>query len=296
MDKKKIPLNAYLISILIFLTVLYGFSFVRKPSKDNRKLIKTVLVIPKYAEDINQIQINSAADSIVLQKNNDIWEISDFENPIVKIPADSEKINRLISQLTTVTGVYKVSSKNNPADNFGFDQNQIKISLSIGGEEISELCFGKNDFTQTKRYVKSGRSEEVLEMKDTAAGFLTTSIQNWSESTIISQQILGKIKPEDIQRIVVNNKAVSNPDSAYISKLLELRHGGINSNTVISGNDCYTLKLELGNKDKITLEVWETNTEGTYLVCSVYEDESRNLKQSYFCNISSWTFSKLKYE
>lgn len=302
MDKKKIPFNAYLIAILLFLSVLYGISFLKNPAKDTRKVTKTALINPKYESIISQIQISAENQLLVLQKNQEWWEIVDFENPLVKLPADSVRVNKMLSELCKVISIYKVSSKENDQknNNFGFNSSGINISFSTSEKEISELCFGKSDFSQSKRFVKTSDSNTVYEMEDFISSYLTASLQSWSEPLIISQQILGTVKTEDVQRVVINNSTVvknSSETSTYISKLLELRHGGINPDFFAkSENPVYSLKLELGNKNNIFIKVWETEQEGTYLLFIEYDDSVKGSVYSYFCNASAWTFSKLKYE
>lgn len=305
MDKKKIPLNAYLTVICILLAALYSFSFFVKPTVDKRKSVKTALLNPKYKNEISQIQIHDSSSQLFLQKNKDVWEIVDFENPFVKLPADSKRINKMIDDFSQVIGAVQVSVKVDKSDsltaqNFGFDDSAVEIDFFAGGESAGEIVFGKNDFTQTKRYIKNHSSNLAYEIEDFASIYLTTSIQSWSESGLISQQVLGNIKADDIQRIIADGRTFTNSDSLYkeyVSKLLELRHGGINLNEQFNTeNSVYKIKLELGNKNNIDIFVYKTSKEGNYLVQLNYLNFKTNELSVYYESISEWTFSRLKYK
>ena len=305
MDKKKIPLNAYLTVICILLAALYSFSFFVKPTVDKRKSVKTALLNPKYKNEISQIQIHDSSSQLFLQKNKDVWEIVDFENPFVKLPADSKRINKMIDDFSQVIGAVQVSVKVDKSDsltaqNFGFDDRAVEIDFFAGGESAGEIVFGKNDFTQTKRYIKTHSSNLAYEIEDFASIYLTTSIQSWSESGLISQQVLGNIKADDIQRIIADGRTFTNSDSLYkeyVSKLLELRHGGINLNEQFNTeNSVYKIKLELGNKNNIDIFVYKASREGNYLVQLNYLNFKTNELSVYYESISEWTFSRLKYQ
>jgi len=298
MAKKKITLNAYLIIVLVFLVFTYCLSFTFKPEKENRKAVKTSLINPKYSEQINQIQISTNTSLLVLQKNNSWWEIANLENPQIKLPADSSKINKMINELSGIISVYK-STEKSESDNYGFDANGINLSFSANGNICSELIFGKNDFTQTKRYVKSTANPVVYEMDDFVNSYLSASVQNWSEPYLISQQVLGTIKAQDIQRVVYNNSTFTSSDSSfteYVSKILELRHGGINPDSFVNNEQTDFIKLELGNKNLISITVYSTAQESNFLLKVEYFANLKNSSEVYFENISSWTLSKLKYK
>ena len=305
MDKKKIPLNAYLTVICILLAALYSFSFFFKPTVDKRKSVKTALLNPKYKNEISQIHIHDSSSQLFLQKNKDVWEIADFENPFVKLPADSKRINKMIDDFSQVIGAVQVSVKVDKSDsltaqNFGFDDSAVEIDFFAGGESAGEIVFGKNDFTQTKRYIKTHSLNLAYEIEDFASIYLTTSIQSWSESGLISQQVLGNIKADDIQRIIADGTTFTNSDSLYkeyVSKLLELRHGGINLNEQFNTeNSVYKIKLELGNKNNIDIFVYKASREGNYLVQLNYFNFKTNVLSVYYESISEWTFSRLKYQ
>ena len=80
MDKKKIPLNAYLIFDCILLVILYSFSVFKKPEAEQRKALSTALVNPKYRDDISRISIFNGGKSLTLDKSSGYWQLLDDEN------------------------------------------------------------------------------------------------------------------------------------------------------------------------------------------------------------------------
>lgn len=300
MDKKKNKFNTYLILGCVLLVILYSFSFFKKPTVDARKSLKTALVNPKYKTEIDKIVIKNDENSITLEKNNSFWEISSSENPFIKLPADSQKINSFLEKLTSIIDVYKIADKKNNEENYNLDKNAYDFNFYVKNELSGRILFGKQDFSQTKRYVTSESNKKIFEMEDTMQNYLSVKINSWSEPFIISQQVLNSIKKDDIQRIIVNNSEKYTKNSKnwdeYVSKLLDLRQGGIISQEINFDLLEYQLKLELGNKNEITIFVYKTQNEQEFALKNVYFNSSTNTKSEYYSLISGWTFSKLKYE
>ena len=300
MDKKKNKFNTYLILGCVLLVILYSFSFFKKPTVDSRKSLKTALVNPKYKTEIDKIVIKNDENSITLEKNNSFWEISSSENPFIKLPADSQKINSFLEKLTSIIDVYKIADKKNNEENYNLDKNAYDFNFYVENELSGRILFGKQDFSQTKRYVTSESNKKIFEMEDTMQNYLSVKINSWSEPFIISQQVLNSIKKDDLQRIIVNNSEKYTKNSKnwdeYVSKLLDLRQGGIISQEINFDLLEYQLKLELGNKNEITIFVYKTQNEQEFALKNVYFNSSTNTKSEYYSLISGWTFSKLKYE
>ena len=300
MDKKKNKFNTYLILGCVLLVILYSFSFFKKPTVDARKSLKTALVNPKYKTEIDKIVIKNDENSITLEKNNSFWEISSSENPFIKLPADSQKINSFLEKLTSIIDVYKIADKKNNEENYNLDKNAYDFNFYVKNELSGRILFGKQDFSQTKRYVTSESNKKIFEMEDTVQNYLSVKINSWSEPFIISQQVLNSIKKDDVQRIIVNNSEKYTKNSKnwdeYVLKLLDLRQGGIISQEINFDLLEYQLKLELGNKNEITIFVYKTQNEQEFALKNIYFNSSTNTKSEYYSLISGWTFSKLKYE
>lgn len=299
MDKKKIPLNAYLIFAAAVLLFLYILSFINSPSKDKRKTVDTALINPKYKNEIDQIGITNKGQTLNFSKNKNFWVLENYnQDSLAKLPADSSKLENMINQFSSICKAVIISEKNNDLNNFGLDSEDLfTISFYSKGTICSEINFGTQDFSQSKRYVKSGNNDSVFEVEDIYSSFLSVSQIAWTDPLIISQQILGKINTEDVQRIVLDSKSYlpgNENFSDYVSKLLSLRHGGVVSKGSFDIDKLITnIKLELGNRNEIELKIFPSTIEGEYIVAITYYDFNSSSKYSFYENISSWTYSKL---
>ena len=291
--------NSALISISIFLVILYLLSFTKIFSPERRKVQKTALLNPKYKEAVTSINLSQKdQESLLLEKTGDLWTVR-RENSNFSAPADSKRINDFLLLLSSIINVYKISDKQNGYPSFSFD-----FSLRLSYENtFSDIFFGKHDFSQTLRYFMTGKSAAVYQAGSQFDNFLTVSKSFWTEPYIISRQL----NYADIQRITISDfesqsRQLLTPQNksfkSYLSELLELRHAGLFSeedsfqgqtNIEISVNPILKLELETGNKDQITITAYRISEENLRL--------SDNYKKAdYTCDlkISSWTFLKLK--
>ena len=142
--------------------------------------------------------------------------------------------------------------------------------------------------------------------------YLTTSVQFWCDSSLISQNVFGKIQASDIQKnyVIFDDEMHTFSD---LQKLLDLRHGGFISN-IQKNQDEQILEsanqsqkknqnensiskmkifLELGNKNQITLNFIQEKKNSFVQVESIYEN-SYGEKFVYNSQISLWTYNKIK--
>ena len=186
---------------------------------------------------------------------------------------------------------------------------QLKYSVE---DKIYEVFFGAQDFSLSSRYVMSGKSTDIYEISNFMDKYLTTSVQFWCDSSLISQNVFGKIQVSDIQKnyVIFDDKMHIFSD---LQKLLDLRHGGfisdyknlqneqINENSFQSRNENSEKKfeskmeifLELGNKKQIHLNLVQIKDNSFVQVESVYQNEVGE-KFVYNSQISLWTYNKIK--
>ncbi len=275
-----------LFSSVLILTILFVLSFSKScTNTDKREVIKTALVNPKYTDEISEIIIQHEDEKLSLIKKNDIWFT---QNAI----ADSKKVENLLQDLIKVRKLYKISYTNNKKEAFFSDSSSFTISYSFPGG-VHSLYFGSQDFSQTSRYLQTDKNTQIYEIDTTFDKYLSINPQNWSEPFIISQIILGKITTQDIQstKVYFENKVSEISD---IQKLLELRHAGFPDFEVLFPQEkSLTLDLELGNKSQINVEIFSTNSESEYLLCSKYTS-SKQEKYTFWVKISEWTYNKIK--
>ena len=284
-----------LIGLAAFLTFSYFLSFTKScSSQDKREKIRTALVNQKYRESISSFELVDAGASLTINKRGNFWAIRDKEGKAI-IPASSERLDSLTENLITVRNLYKISDKIGQNSTFGLT-NGTEFHLRYYTENtFHELVFGNQDFSLSSRYLMTEKSTQVYEIDSSLDSYLSTSIQNWAEPFIISQQVLGKINPEDIQRAQVIDYESNHLSSiSDLQKLLDLRHGGIPDDQELSSL-LSLITLELGNKNEIELEIYESSKENEFIVLTNYKTQKE--AQPVFTSkskISSWTYNKIK--
>ena len=301
--------NKILLIILLSLTIIYIISFTKScSSTDKREIIKTALVNKKYEDKIETFELQSNGKLLTLTKLNDSWYIIPSDNPEISLPADNNRINRFITDLITVNEMYKLSDKIEKNSAFGFDSPtsfNIRYYLKDNGG-FNDIIFGNQDFALSSRYMMSGKNTTVYEISNKLDKYLSTEVQSWAEPYIISQQFLGPIKANDIQRAVVkyteNNETTTKiiDGKEFNSKLLELRHGGFPTsyyfNFEMFNNPLLEIKLEMGNRNNILLKIVQSakNDEQEYFVEVTYENNKENTNYTSYSKISGWTYNKIK--
>ena len=302
--------NKYLYIIIVGLLFLYIFSFIFQKS-DKRTYVKSSLINPSNINKIDSFELfDGDKEKLIFQKNGNVWEIIKiFDDNLQKLPAETKKIEDFLKTASEVVNMYKISDT--------FTENNSFMILKPGfiqfkyftGDKFYEIFFGAQDFSLSSRYVMSGKSTDIYEISNFMDKYLTTSVQFWCDSSLISQNVFGKIQVSDIQKnyVIFDDKMHIFSD---LQKLLDLRHGGFISN--IQNQDeqnpenAYkndhqnkeyeskmTIFLELGNKNQITLNLFQLKENSFVSVESVYEN-SVGEKFVYNSQISLWTYNKIK--
>lgn len=302
--------NKYLYIIIVGLLFLYIFSFIFQKS-DKRTYVKSSLINPSNINKIDSFELfDGDKEKLIFQKNGNVWEIIKiFDDNLQKLPAETKKIEDFLKTASEVVNMYKISDT--------FTENNSFMILKPGfiqfkyftGDKFYEIFFGAQDFSLSSRYVMSGKSTDIYEISNFMDKYLTTSVQFWCDSSLISQNVFGKIQVSDIQKnyVIFDDKMHIFSD---LQKLLDLRHGGFISNiqnqdeqnpenAYKNGNQNkeyeskMTIFLELGNKNQITLNLFQLKENSFVSVESVYEN-SIGEKFVYNSQISLWTYNKIK--
>ena len=305
--------NKYLYIIIVILIFLYVFSFIFQRS-DKRKSLKSTLINPSYVNEIEYFELfDGDKEKLIFQKNGNVWEIhKNYENNIQKLPAESTIIKDFFKTASGVVNMYKISDTFTEDNSFMIlKPGYIQFKYTYK-DKIYEIYFGAQDFSLSSRFVMSGKSTDIYEISNFMDKYLTTSVQFWCDSSLISQNVFGKIQVSDIQKnyVIFDDKMHIFSD---LQKLLDLRHGGfisdyknlqneqINENSFQSRNENSEKKfeskmeifLELGNKNQITLNLFKLKENSFVSVESVYEN-SVGEKFVYNSQISLWTYNKIK--
>ena len=292
----------YLIITASVLFIIYLLSFTNLFKSSNKKAFNTALLNPKYKNEVTSIELSQGNEQIFLKKISDFWVVKTEEKGF-SAPADNKRIENFLEQLSSIINMYKISDKLSKNNALGFEKSDSFYIKCAYKDTYSEFIFGAQDFSQNFRYFMTGKTTAVFQTANQFEPFLTASERYWTEAELISKTITKNISSSDIQRITINdfqNTKILTPDSKdfknYASELLELRHGGIfkleefadDSITEPINISILRIKLELGNKDEIILEVYKGQEENCRL--SVYYPK---IKYEADLKISPWTLSKL---
>lgn len=299
----KLNKNIILAVLNLLLIVLFFLSFNSHfTNKDTSEKLKTELINEKYINSISKIQLSQGNKKLYLIKIDDFWILKTDENSKTAIPADMIKIEKFITDFTTLREIKKLSNKISEKNNYGFDDNNtFLIRYYVDDDNFSDLIFGGQDFSLSTRYLMVSNKATVFELDDSLDKYLDISVQQWSEPTIISKNVLGNVDEYDVQSITItdeNNKKITytnntNKDFYNISsKFLEMRHGGIGDN-IASQNPIKSIRFEFGNKEWVTLSFYNSTEENEYIIISQYFIESINKKYYYTSKISSWTYNRI---
>ena len=298
----KLSKNFILGFINLFLLILFFVSFnSRFTNKDTSEIIKTELINEKNVNSITKIQFSQGNKKLFLIKNDDFWILKTDENSKNAMPGDTVKIEKFITDFASLRDIKKLSNKISEKNNYGFDDiNSFRIRYFIDDDNFSDLIFGGQDFSLSSRYLMVSNKATVFELDDSLDSYLDLSIQQWSEPTIISKNVLGNVDETDIQSITITEngtnfiytKNTTDDFFTKANKLLELRHGGLGE-SVSSVNSVKDIKIEFGNKEWVTLSFYNSTDEKEYIIVSQYYIEAINKKYYYTSKISSWTYNRI---
>lgn len=307
--------------ILLIITAILAFLFILSFTKscssaDKREMVKTALVNQKYKDNINTFILQDATGLIELSKQNGFWTVqsltdySDNQTETnISLPASSERIHNFINELIKVRSLYKISDKINKNSSLGLTNGtEFHIRYNYNSPEnektsFRELIFGNQDFSLSSRYMMSGESTQVYEINDSMDVYLTTASQSWAEPYIISKTAIST----DIQNMTMlhsenNGKIISklNVNDSNISKLLDLRHGGLPSKgevkEIINKTNVNEIEIENGDKSRIIIEIYSLiSNENTYIVkVRYFKPDAKSAFYESYSKISTWTYNKIK--
>ena len=308
MDLKKEKINIILITTSIVLFFSYILSFTNFSSTDKRKLVKTALVNNKYIDSISRFELSQGEEKLTLSKEKagggDVWFIL-AENNTKILPADKELVNNFLFKLTKVINMYKISDKITQNNSFGLtDSSTFCLKYYFSDSDFQQIYFGNLDFSNSFRYLMSGKTTTVYQVENTIDTFLNTKIQFWAEPNIISKQIIN-ISQDSIQKITFSKnsktKSFSSQQKTFREKcfeLLELRHGGIPTTVdmqSINNQNPSKIFIENGNKSTIELTLYTLDTDSkinnSVIIKSEYLFE-KSIIQTY-SKVSNWTYKKI---
>lgn len=283
--------NLILWSLVIFSVFILLFSLIFSDKNTSRKGVKTALLNNKYKDSLNEISISDNKDCVELKKINDMWFVINNNN---KLPADSVKTEKFIGELLTLRNIYKISTSKN-LNQFGLNSESSCIITYKTNENETKLYFGNHDFSQSFRFFKTEKNLNIYEIDTKLDVYLNSSVQNWTEPYLISKVINKDFSSDNVMRVFIQSdsgsKVYSDSNSEYVQKLSELRHTGFITNE--SKNKTATVKIELGNKESLLIEIFSTEEDSEFNCYVSYYNSDNNLYLKTGQKISSWTYNKL---
>lgn len=297
--KKSDRTNIILSFAAAVLAVLFIASFFKTTDRTKKDSVKSAVINEKYKEKITSFSISSESENdengkIEIVKNDELngfggadilWTI---QKNGVSIPAEQKTVSSFLNELIKIRNMYKISDKISENLSFFSEKTTLRYFYSAESADFFDVIFGGHDFSGNQRYLMSGRFSGIYETDTSLDVYLNSSVQFWSEPYIISRQVLGNIKNDDIQGFYVKKegeKVFSKSD--FPEKLLELRHGGIAEKLPQKEDESVLeLKIELGNKKSIEYKIFKTGND-SFSVLADYGIYTACYK------ISSWTYKSM---
>ena len=283
---------AVIYTIAAVLALLYILSFVIITPANGRKLKKQQLILLHEADisNIDGIFIQNENGAVILSCQNNMWLIADAADPLKKIPADTERLQKLFLLLLQKHEISKISDPSSEQD---FQNFNTTITLFKNSVEYQTISFGELDFAQTHRYFSTSELKGAFLIDTSFDVYLSSSVQTWRDPYIISRQLKDDVfQMGEPQGILLQAK-----EPIDFVKLFELRHGGI-ADVIPQGNSELSFTINMGDKSTITLEI-QSITEGKdevaeYAVKTTFDSSRLNKSYSYTTKISLWTYNKIK--
>lgn len=294
--------NKILIVINALLLVLLTISFFTKPSKDNRKSVKTVLLNPKYKDSIYEFSIENKDPGITIAKDKSgYWVIRpDFSDPENNLLCNQEKVETFLKELQSVVKMHKISDKLNIPDYFSENNTQTLTYLFSTPESnynSTHLQFGDYDFSKTERYFCNiGSPNGTYCISTEFDKYLTASVQYWANPALIPQ-ISEYFKASDLQRVLytdLNTKVITSksPDwNTFSQKAFELYHAGACEED--SEEQLLQIIFEFGNNYYIETTIYTTQGNEYNFFVNYYSPDSK-LIYNQQSKISAWTLGMIK--
>ncbi|MCF0126640.1 MAG: DUF4340 domain-containing protein [Clostridia bacterium] len=231
--------------------------------------------------NINFIELKNGDEVLEFTKSKDLWFV---KNQFAKdyLPAQNEKINSFLSDLSLVKDYEKISSGNNLLKtDFGLSDENAFIMSYLTDDGKYEIKFGDSDFSHTSRYFMSGKNLQVYKCNSDFDKYLSVKFSEWADPYIISRNLGTVYSESDIMNYADGN-------------ILRLRHGGASyfDDSNVSVYD-RLLKIEMGDTSCFILKMLRIPDEENYHIRVEYYYPFSEKKISYCVKVSETTYNRL---
>lgn len=245
-NKKLLTLS----SILAFLVLLFGASFI-KPIQKKSQQLKSAILNPKY--EVSQISFDfPALAKIELYNCNEFWG-GYYTTPITMnrqpddfyFPVNTQIVNSFLNISKTVSDYNLILEGKSKKDlskledtykKYGLDEENATVLTFYDKEKniVSKLYFGNLDETMTHIFFKSDKNYAIYSMSSKIADYLEFNVKFWCDQEMIPKSISKNIDSSKIQNIfyreVINEKDTNimsqnlNAAKTAYSKMSSLRY------------------------------------------------------------------------
>lgn len=158
---KKILRNAIIAVLSIsVLVVIYILISKWNPDENKNTIVleqdKEIVLIDIDTESINQIQVKNASGSYVIKNEKDYYSVPEYPNARFLQTRLSTPFN-IISKLTAD----RIISKTNDNMDFGLQNPNVTVTISLNDENIVNMFIGNPDPTNNGFYVMTQSNENV---------------------------------------------------------------------------------------------------------------------------------------
>lgn len=275
---KSSKLNSFLIATTFISFLLCILSFITV-KKGERSAVKSALLNPAYKDKVQALIIQSTEDIITLRNENNWWTC---EKQGIYTYADTKTIENLISNLTKLRNLYKISDRIDAKVSLNLTDDTARIVTVIDnrGNSVSKLYFGFDDSLTSRINTSTERGKVSYETEDDISPYLKTDLNFWTIPEIFF--------------------AVKNPSNLSLSKndlhtLKSLRHGKIHSSIKLPV-DCtrvnsVLIKGQYNISQKIDFYFHQTVDGPEYFYTQNIEPEIINNNAVF--EISQWTYDRI---
>ena len=282
--------------IFFAITSLLYFTVFSKTSEKKHHQQEIQLLHEADISQIDGIIIQGGEEGLIFTRKNNMWLLANLDDPNNTIPADTNRLAQLFVNLASKHVMTKSGKKDSETTNaYGLDQtNGTVISIFKDGTEYQRLYFGSTDFSQSRRYFTTLELNSIFLFDSSFENYLTTSVQSWSDPYIISQQLKDEVfqmgEPQGVLR--------EPQEPRDLSKLFELRHGGIAESGLQILEPELSFTIQMGDKSTISLEISQIVTDSDsateYAVKTTFDSPRLSQSFTYTTKISLWTYNKIK--
>ncbi|MCR5698199.1 MAG: hypothetical protein K6G52_01020 [Treponemataceae bacterium] len=299
--------NIILLSLTILLSITLITGLATRNTDTNRKMIKSALLNPKYAEKIEKIVIDGESFETELQKSrqNDtsnrmsyLMSYFNSKNYDIKydnisgqnLKCDKNMTSEFIENMTNVIILAKIDRKS--AKNVQIDyKNHIQL-FGDGDRKILDLSFSKSDSTGTRIFIKNNLTDKVYSAQDNYSKYFEMEWKDFLNKNFFPENLESSAK--SIQTILIQDK---NRSFRTLQKSASGLEGYLNhifsmqSNQIVLVENWDYVMQEINLEKVITFEDGQLNqytvklyiTDGQYFVYA----------QGILYKVSEWTYAKL---